>query len=55
MFNCKKCKSLEDEVKSLRETNQKLVDRLTAIVNPNAFASVHLAENWKPPVQDEEE
>lgn len=54
-MSCKKCKSLEDEVKNLRETNQKLIDRLTAIVNPKAFASVHMAETYKPPVQDDDD
>ncbi len=54
-ISCKKCKALEDEIKSLRETNKRLIDRLTAIVSPGAFASVHMAENYKPPVQDDEE
>lgn len=47
MFGCKKCQALEDEVKFLRETNEKLrasneklVDRLMAVADVKAFAAV---------------
>ena len=41
MFDtCHKCQALEDEVIFLRETNQKLTDRLVAMVSPQAYQAV---------------
>lgn len=40
MFSCSKCVLLQEEIKFLRETNQKLTDRLIAMANPQAYAAV---------------
>lgn len=41
MFNCKGCELLRDEVKHLREVNQKLTDRIVAITSPSAYGAIN--------------
>jgi len=43
MFECKSCATLQDEVKHLRETNQKLTDQLVAIASPYAYHAINQA------------
>lgn len=54
MFWWSKVKILQDEIAHLREENRKLIDRLTALMNPQAFGAVYSAEHQTPVVQDEE-
>ena len=40
MFKCRACELLHEEVKHLRETNQKLTDQLIAISSPQAYGAL---------------
>ena len=41
MFDCEKCKRLENEVNFLRETHAKLVDRIMALADAKAYGAVN--------------
>ena len=43
LLGCKKCQSLEEQVRFLREANEKLTQALIAMKDKPAFASVHAA------------
>jgi hypothetical protein len=40
MFDCKRCEQMKDEIKFLREQNQKLTDHALVAKNGHAFASL---------------
>ncbi len=45
MFDCKKCEVLQEEIKFLREQNQKLTDHALVSKNGHAFAAIQKNEN----------
>lgn len=44
MFDCKNCKTLEDEVKFLRAQLSSMTDRLVAIASPGALQAVNQSQ-----------
>lgn len=55
MFSCKKCKALEEQLAHMREENLKLINRLTAIISPNAYGAVIVSESQVKLEQDVDE
>lgn len=48
MFSCKGCELLKEDIKHLREVNEKLTDRLVAIASPRAYGVLQADKDYNP-------